>query len=79
MEASSEDADSEAVTARHPKHFRPLSASPAKKLEQLMNLPRGRCMKCKQDLGPDCKAIHCDLCGLWIHSCCESEVYENIS
>jgi len=39
-------------------------------------------VKCKQDLGPDCKAIQCDLCGSWIHFRCESvsdEVYENMN
>jgi len=82
METSSEDAHSEAATTRPLKRFRPLSVSPTKELEQLMNLPGGRCVKCKQDLGPDCKAIQCDLCGSWIHSRCESvsdEVYENMN
>jgi len=39
-------------------------------------------INCKQDLGPECKAIQCDLCGSWIHSRCESvsdEVYENMN
>jgi len=57
MEASSEDADSEAVTTQPPKCFKLLSVSPTKELEQLMNLPGGRCVKCKQDFEPGCKAI----------------------
>ena len=77
---TSEDAESQAVRPppdKRPK--RPHSVSPTKKLEQLMNLPGGCCMKRNQQLGPDCKAIQCDS---WIHSRCEGvsdEVYENMS
>ena len=61
---------------------RPLSLSPIKRQEQLKNLPGGCCIKCEVELGPESKAIQCDLCGSWIHSQCESvsdEVYENIN
>jgi len=66
---------------RH-RHKRPLSVSPEKRQEGLQNLPGGSCIKCDQALGPDSKAVQCDLCGAWIHSKCEGvsdEVYDKMN
>ena len=60
---------------------RPLSVSPTKRNENLYCLPGGCCLKCKEELGSDSKAVQCDLCAAWIHTKCEGlsdEVYDNI-
>ena len=49
----------------------PLSISPEKWGEPLCNIAGGCCIKCKDELGANSKAIQCDLCGSWINAACE--------
>ena len=51
------------------------------KNKNLYCLPGGCCLKCKEELGSDSKAVQCDLCAAWIHTKCKGlsdEVYDNI-
>ena len=57
----------------------PLSVSPTKSMEKLQNFPGGCCIKCKECLDADSKAIQC---GSWIHGACESvpdDVYDSVN
>jgi len=59
-----------------------LSVSPQKRAEPLLDVAGGCRLKCNGELGPDSKAIQCDLCGSWIRAGCENisdEVYDNIN
>ena len=63
------------------KNMRPLSVSPTKWNKNLHCLPGGCCLKCKEELGSDSKAVQCNLYAAWIHVTCEGlsdEVYDNI-
>lgn len=61
---------------------RPLSVSPSKCQKSLQNLPGGCCLRCSVVLGPESKAVQCDLCGAWLHSKCEGmsdEMYDKVN
>jgi len=81
MSCVDDDTASASVSGTSAPPDKKASVSPTKQTKNLGYLSGGRCLKCEEELGSDCKAMQCDLCAAWIHAKCEGlsdKVYDNI-